>query len=266
MALNGKLVIDAVTHAFDSRIDELQALRPEYHYGAAVIESTFQFQASVIPKPYVLGRERFMQRMTPEVLASALFLESPTDIAYYHTIPAAIWPDLSPLDVGLEVRARNPGRMSVYGAVSPLKGKEAIEDLERQHDELAITAVKLYPVDVIAGRIKPWQMDDFDLFYPVLQHCVALGIKTLAVHKALSVGDAPTVVFRPDDVDYPARDFPMLNFEIVYGGFTFLEETAFQIGRFRNVWVDLVFLASHESRYSLPVDAGAHLVWGATDG
>jgi predicted TIM-barrel fold metal-dependent hydrolase len=264
MALNGKLVIDAVTHAFDSRIDELRDLRPEYHYGAAVIESTFQFQASVIPEPYVLGRERFMQRMTPDVLASALFFESPTDFAYYHTIPASIWPDLSPLEVGLEVRARYPARMAVYGAVSPLRGKQAIEDLERQHEELGITAVKLYPVDFVEGRIRPWQMDDRELFYPVLERCVELGIRTLAVHKALPVGDAPTAVFRPDDVDYPARDFPGLNFEIVHGGFTFLEETAFQIGRFHNVWVNLentsALLVRQPRRFARIL--GELLLWG----
>jgi len=42
-----------------------------------------------------------------------------------------------------------------------------------------------------------------------------------------------------DDIDRAAIAFPDLNFEIVHGGSAFVEETAWQLARFHNVWVNL---------------------------
>jgi uncharacterized protein len=241
--INGKLVIDAVTHAFDAR-PELADESPGYRYGMMVHESTFQFQQFAFAEPYRLTRAEFFQRMPSAALESILFLESPTDLAWFHTIPAwGIWPDLSPAAIGLDVRDRHPGRMFMYGAVSPLDGAKALEDLERQVEEWQITGVKLYPLDFVDGKLRPWHMSEEKVLYPILERCRDLGLKVVAVHKAAPVGHAPTEFFRPDDVDYPARDFPELNFEIVHGGFTFLEETAFQIGRFDNIYVNLELTA-----------------------
>jgi predicted TIM-barrel fold metal-dependent hydrolase len=237
--INGKIVIDAVTHAFDARL-ELAGLDPGYRYGLMIHEGTFQFQELVFDPPYQLSREEFFQRMPAEALASALFLESATDLAWFHSIPAwGIWPDISPAATGLAVRDRLPGRMFMYGAVSPLEGPKAIEDLERQAEEWHISGIKLYPADFVDGKLRPWYMNEQELLYPILERCCDLGIKVVAVHKAVPLGNAPTAVFRPDDVDYPAQDFPDLNFEIVHGGFAFLEETALQLARFENVYVNL---------------------------
>ena len=45
--------------------------------------------------------------------------------------------------------------------------------------------------------------------------------------------------YRMDDIDAAAAAFPDLQFEVVHGGFAFIEETAFQLARFSNVWVNL---------------------------
>ena len=129
----------------------------------------------------------------------------------------------------------------MYGAInfSPLEGRKAIDDLERQVEEWGISGVKLYPADFIDGKLRSWYMTEEKLLYPVLERCQALGVKVIAIHKAVPLGNAPTQAFRPDDVDYAARDFPDLNFEIVHGGFAFTEETAFQIARFPNIYVNL---------------------------
>jgi uncharacterized protein len=262
--INGKLVIDAVTHAFDAR-PELADLAPGYRYGMMIHEGTFGFQEMAFEPPYRLAREEFFQRMPPEGLASALFLESPTDVAWFHQIPAwGVWPDLSPAETGLAVRERFPGRMFMYGAVSPLEGTKALEDLERQAEEWDITGVKLYPADFVDGKLRPWFMNEEEVLYPILERCLALGIRVVAVHKAVPLGNAPTAVFRPDDIDYPAQDFPGLNFEIVHGGFAFLEETAFQIGRFENVYVNLEatsgLLLRSRARFARVL--GELLLWG----
>src|SRR5438094_3456943 len=82
-------------------------------------------------------------------------------------------------------------------------------------------------------------MNDSKALYPVLERCRELGIRSVAIHKSFPIGPAPLDAFRPDDVEYAAADFPDLNFEIVHGGFAFLEETAFQLARFDNVYVNL---------------------------
>jgi predicted TIM-barrel fold metal-dependent hydrolase len=253
-----------VTHGFDARPDLIDG-GPGYRYGMMIHEATWAFQFDALPDPLRMTRDEYFRRMSPEVLESALFLESPTDMAWYHSIPAwGIWPDLSPAQVGLEIRHRHPTRMFMYGAVSPLEGPKAIEDLERQVEEWNITGVKLYPLDFIDGELRPWYMSDEKVLYPILERCRDLGIKVVAIHKAVPVGNAPTEAFRPDDVDYPARDFPELNFEIVHGGFAFLEETAFQIARFENIYVNLEattgLLVHSPARFARTI--GELLMWG----
>ena len=65
--------------------------------------------------------------------------------------------------------------MFMYGAVSPLEGAKAIEDLERQVEEWGVKAVKLYPVDYIDGELRPWYMSDEEVLYPILERCRTLG-------------------------------------------------------------------------------------------
>lgn len=233
---NGKFVIDAVTHAFDNRAENSIAGR----YSDGIIRSNFDFQRTMMPERYRLSREQYYVKMSPELLASAVFAESTTDVAVYHALPTwGVFRDLSPIDAGMAVRDRAPGRMFLYAAVSPLEGQRAIEELERQAEEWGVCGVKLYPIDIIDGRMRSFAMSDETLMYPVLEKCRELGIDVVAIHKALPLGTAPMDPFRPDDVDYAARDFPDLKFEIVHGGLAFLEETSFQIERFDNVYVNL---------------------------
>lgn len=233
--IDDKFVVDAVVHAFDAR--QTNAVS---RYGEILLETMFRGQSRMAPDGYALPPERFFQRMSAEALESALFVESATDVACYHPIPAwGILRDLSPASVGLEIRRRNPGRMLVYGAVSPLEGRKAIDDLERQVEQWDIAGVKLYPVDIIDGNLRTLRMDDARVMQPLLEKCRELRVRAVAVHKSVPIGPAPLAAFRPDDVDGAAADFPDLTFEIVHGGFAFLEETAFQVARFDNVYVNL---------------------------
>lgn len=235
MAIDNMFVIDCVTHAFDLRPENEKGL-----YAHQMNEANFQLQRTYLADPYRLSRERYFQAFDAEALASALFVESDTDVAFYHTIPAwGVWTDYSPIRIGMEIRERYPGRMFCYGAVSPIQGQKAVEDLEQQVAEWDIKGVKLYPVDFIDGEMHAIYMNDKKLVYPVLEKCRELGLKTVAIHKSLPLGGAPMDPFRPGDVDYAAIDFPDLNFEIVHGGFAFLEETCFQIARFSNVYINL---------------------------
>jgi uncharacterized protein len=260
LALNGKFVIDCVTHAFDNRPENAKA----GDYARALMEHNFQFQWELIPDPYRIPRDRFFQAISAEALTSALFLESDTDVAFYHTIPAwGVFHDLCPLSVAIEIQQQYPGRMFLYGAASPLEGEKAIEDVIRQNEDSEIVGVKLYPVDIIDGKVRSYSMGDEKLVYPLLEKCRELGIRTIAIHKAVPLGTAPMDPFLPNDIDYAARDFPDLNFEIVHGGFAFLEESASQVSRFQNVYINLEvtaqLLIKHPLHFARIV--GEFLIW-----
>jgi predicted TIM-barrel fold metal-dependent hydrolase len=237
MLLGGSaLVVDAVVHAFDMRKENARAGR----YAELGLEGFYRFFWEMMDEPYRLSAGVYQHDWTAEELGSALFHESRTDIAVYHPIPAwGIFHDLSPARNGFALRELYPGRVFMYGAVSPLEGSKAIADLEEQAETWGIIGLKLYPVDSIQGQIHGWSMSDERIAYPIFEKCLDLGIKTVAVHKALPLATSPMDPFRPGDIDYAAADFPSLNFEVVHGGAAFLDETALQLGRFANVYVNL---------------------------
>src|SRR5262249_37769872 len=116
--INGMFVIDAVTHAFN-----YTKANAKGRYALLQNETNFQLQSNLIPDPYRLPRDRYFQRYDDETLTSALFLESDTDVAFYHSIPAwGVYHEYSPISIGMAIRERHPHRMFIYGAVSPLEG------------------------------------------------------------------------------------------------------------------------------------------------
>lgn len=238
MALHDKtLVIDATVHAINSS-PEARAGNP---YARAMVDGTFAWQAALIPDEYVLDEKRYRVLMSAETLTSALFYESQTDIGCFHHVPVeGIIKDNSPIRVGLAIRERYPHRMLIYGGVSPLNGlNHALEEIERLVTELKVNGIKLYPLDMIDGKIMTYSMADEKLLYPIYEKCIAMGLKAIAVHKALPLGPTQMDPYRVGDVDYAARDFPNLAFEVVHAGLAFLDESAWQIRRFDNIYVGL---------------------------
>jgi predicted TIM-barrel fold metal-dependent hydrolase len=235
LSINGMFVIDSVVHGFDSTEANVAS-----RYGRSLLLANHSFQWAMVPDPYRLEPLRYFQAITPDVLESLLFLESDVDMACYHMVPAfGFLHDFSPMSVGLELKRRHPHRIINYGGVSPLQGRKALDDLDRQVEEWGIIGLKLYPVDVVDGEVRVQQFSDRDLLYPIFERCRKLGIKTVAIHKAMPLGAVAMDPFKNSDVDYAAIDFPDLNFEIVHSGFAFLDEASFQIARFPNVYVGL---------------------------
>jgi predicted TIM-barrel fold metal-dependent hydrolase len=235
------LIVDAVTHAFDSRSSNAKAGA----FAQRALDSFFAFQWDFIPDPYRLEAELYYSAIDADTFVSTMFLESTTDVAVYHTIPAwGVFGDLSPIDVGIEARRRHPDRVLLYAAVSPLEGARALDELDRQAEQWGPIGLKLYPMDIIDGQLLRFRLDDPKLAYPVLERCRELGIRTVAIHKAIPLDQAPAEYFASPDVESAARDFPDLNFEVVHGGFAFLEETVLQLMRFPNIYVNLEGVAS----------------------
>ena len=271
--IDGMFVVDSIVHAFDSTTANAIT-----RYGEAIFRSAQSFQWNFTRPEYRIEPERYFQRIDAEALESALFEESQIDFAVYHTVP--IWGfvrDFSPAEIGLELRRRQPERVRLYGGISPLQGQRALDDLDRQVEEWDIIGLKLYPMDIVDGEVRALSFADHDIIYPVLERCRQHGLKVIAIHKAFPLGPVEMDPFRVNDVDYAARDFPDLAFEVVHSGMAFLEEAVLQVSRFDNVYVNLETTASlaelHPRRFAailgafLAAGAGKKLFWssGATN-
>ncbi len=129
--------------------------------------------------------------------------------------------------------------MVTYLGIDPTLGLDvALADLAEQHAALpAAVEVRLYPDQLAPYRT--FRMDDPELMFPLYQRIAELGLRVVAVHKALPNGPVPLAPYRVDDVEGAAMHVPELNFEIVHAGMAFTTETALAIARFPNVYANL---------------------------
>jgi predicted TIM-barrel fold metal-dependent hydrolase len=244
--LGDMLIIDGVIHG----IDNSPAVADANRYIRSIIDLSYGLQEAWIPPEYVMDRAQYFTKHSADDMLSAVFRESQVDIACYHALPMkGIAKDYCPIDVGLEMRERYPHRMLIYAPIHPLDGVEsAIEELERHVAERQINGIKLYPADLVDGKLRSYVLSDEKLLYPLFQRCLELGVKVVAVHKAVPLGIAPMDPFRVGDVDYAARDFPDLAFEVVHAGIAFLDESAWHMSRYDNVYVNLEVTADYAVR------------------
>jgi len=264
------VVIDGVAHGLDlfgenRRNPKICSLFEKFIYDGAHLMAVPHDEPQ-----WVLGEERFRAGAMgdPDVMSSAFFRESWTDAISFHGVPMfGLYKEgMSPLRIGRELRRRHPGRVLLYGPVSPFE-PNVLEEIDRLVEEDEVDALKLYPADFYGDEIKHYRMDDRELIYPLLERARERGIKVIAIHKALPLGPSPTMPFRVEDLDAAVYDFPDLSFEIVHGGFAFLDETVFQTARFPNVYVNLeitsALLAKSPRRFMEIL--GAFMQAGATD-
>jgi predicted TIM-barrel fold metal-dependent hydrolase len=202
------------------------------------------------PGPERLSSEEFLHDWSVDELEEILFLESPVDFISYHNTPIYdFWKDgHSDLKKGFELRERNPNRVIVYGAVTPTEGDKALREMEWLVKEKGINGIKLYAARYQNGKTLPNHLDDPDFGLPFVERALELGVKTIAVHKAMPVGPVRPEPYGVTDLAEPAAIFPEMNFEIVHGGFAFVEDTAYMC-TFPNVWLNM------EASFGLLVNA-----------
>ena len=78
-----------------------------------------------------------------------------------------------------------PDRFIVCAGVDPLKGQAAIEELERQVEELDPVGLKLYPNSWGADGVSGWHMDVPEVAFPLFDKARQLGLGVVAIHKAV---------------------------------------------------------------------------------
>lgn len=238
--LKDTFVIDAVTHAYNVTSENFAVPA-----AATAITQMVYGLTSTMPGDYVVPAETWMRDWEVEDVASMLFRESWTDFAIFHPTAIGAYHDgMTSVEKASEVASRWPTRFRSYAAVDPLRGQEAMEDLDRQVVQFSPIGLKLYPSSWSEGTHRGWRMDDPEIAFPFFERALQHGLRTVAIHKAIPFGVVPMAPYRVDDLDIAAATFPDLNFEIVHGGAAFVEETAWLAGRFPNVFINLEGLSA----------------------
>lgn len=241
-------VIDAVVHPFDFSRENVRSDDVARSFVSGLWQKHRLLAGG---DAYSLRESEFFSRFPTDALASALFDESPVDMAILHALPdlgffKGALCDIEPL---AELRDRLPGRFLLYGAVQPYDLQAALDGLTRQVERYRIDGVKLYPASYYGGRTIGWRMDDPEIAYPLFRRARELGLRNVAVHKALPLGRTRVAPFRVEDVEGAAAEFPDLNFHVVHAGAAFLEDTALLLARFPNVYANLEVTFSYLLSY-----------------
>jgi uncharacterized protein len=239
--LDGVLVVDATVHGFNFGIEN--AKEP---FVGAIVEhlsrGDSRIGTALGTQMYDRTSEEFKGAFghQPTLLEEALFVESQTDIACYHGVPlyGVFLDGSSPIWIGEKIAERFPHRMFVYADLAPTL-PNALEYIDDVAARPATIGVKFYPVDLVDGRVRTVRMDMDDVM-PLIQRCQDRGIKNIGVHKAVPFGGPLTRdLYDLADMRSAIEAFPDLTFEIVHGGFAFMEETAFLFGKYDNVTINL---------------------------
>lgn len=229
-------VINPVSHAYNLRDDNVQ----DNPYGRGLRELLWQIHHLWNPPELQVPRDVYLSDWPIEALARTMFRETSIDIAANMYLRLDSWfvDGLCSRQKNVEAATRWPNRFFNYVGVDPTDGLEVcLRELEEQMEEIpGAVGLKLYPDQVEPFR--SWRMDDPSLAYPLFERAQELGIKTVAVHKAIPNGPVPINPYRVDDVDGAAIHFPDLSFEIIHSGLAFAEETAHAIARFPNVYAN----------------------------
>ena len=232
------MIVDAVVHPWN--------MSPENQNPAAqaqidAVYASHRLSYDAAHADYVLQPDEFFRDLSFDVIARAEFVESPVDVAILHSLPN--------LGFGLghitlpekcaAFRDRFPHRTRILGTVGTPIAATAIEEITRQHGELGIDGVKLYPAFFYDGKGEGWRMDGEDWATPFLEGCRKLGLTRIAIHKALWLEPAPKSAFDIDDMGPPLDRFPEMSFEMVHGGAAFLDETIRLMQRHPNLHLTL---------------------------
>ena len=266
--LDDVFVLDAICHAYNFSARN----RIGQPYADGISEGVYQMHKEFTPpnRPdLIIDKDTFNNRICDaEVTARSLFGESHTDAIIYHELPLyGYFKDGgSPLSIGEQIRDRWPGRVFLYGGVSPHQGNalDRVDELVETHK---VSGIKLYPHDMVDGQLRSFAMDDAELMYPIFERVRKHGLRTVAIHKAIVMGPVPIEPYFPFEVGAAARAFPDINFEIVHGGWAFMEETIALLQWHKNITVStegttgLLFKAPRKFAEIL----GTLMAAGATD-
>jgi predicted TIM-barrel fold metal-dependent hydrolase len=231
-------VVDAVVHPYDlgpANRDEAARTQLDSVYAA------HRLSMDDAHDRYRLTRAEFFTDFGFDAMADALFRESPVDVAVLHALPNLGFAHGNVTDPrrAADLRDRHPGRFRLYATVDTPILDAAIAQLEWQVRELGVDGLKLYPSFFYDGIAQGWRLDDTDYATPLLEAALDLGIRNVAIHKAMVLPPAPKEAFAVGDLASPLGRFPTLNFQIVHAGVSFRAETMALLREHPNLYATL---------------------------
>ena len=173
--------------------------------------------------------------LLPDRFLRAVFLDSDTDVAVLSALAEV--PRNNPLTIEEAVRTREqmnlagPGRLYLHGIVLPNAGvlTEQIDGMQALSERDRIAAWKLYPVWGPGGS-GYWL--DGPLGTAVLDQARKLGVKTVAVHKGITLPGMDSLYSQCRDIGPAARRYPDLTFLVYHAGVEFdVGEGPYEVGR-----------------------------------
>lgn len=222
--IGDKIIVDAVVHPWN--------LSPENQNPAAkaqidAVYAAHKLSVDASRAEYILGPDEIFTDVDYHTIGQAEFVESPVDFAVLHALPNLGFANnfVTDPDKAVEFRNAHPQRMICYGTVDTPIASDAIDQLERQVGELGVDGLKLYPAFFYEGKGEGWRLDGPDFATPLLEAAQKLGVKHVAIHKALWLEPAPQSAFNIDDMETGLSRFPDIEFEMVHGGVAFLDQT-----------------------------------------
>ena len=235
--LRDAVVVDAVVHPYNLGAANRRADRMEQ---LLAVHRFHQLTTGRHHAEYLLDENEFLVDFDGEALTHALFAESPVDLAIIHSLPNLGFTSgrVTEPERMAALRDRYPGRYLLYATVDIPVADTAADELERQVKEYGVDGLKLYPVMFYDDNARGWRLDD-DRATPLLEAAQDLGIRNIAIHKAIPVPPAPAELFRLDDFEAALDRFPQINFHMVHAGVAFVEETAGLMARHSNLYANL---------------------------
>ena len=91
----------------------------------------------------------------------------------------------------------------MYATVDTSDVALAVAQLKRQAKGLGVRGLKLYPAFFYAAKGFVWRLDSEDCAVPLLRAARRLGLRNVAIHKALWLQPAPREAFNIDDPANP---------------------------------------------------------------
>jgi len=242
--IDQQLVIDAVVHPYDLSAGNCV---PEYQAQLDAVYAAHRMSFDEAHRAFMLTHDEFFSDLPYDALACAEFVESPVDLAIIHALPSLGFCKgflNDPARAG-GFQRRHPDRCLMYATVGTPDLKQALRHLEQQVDAYAPEGLKLYPAFFYDGLAHGWRLDSDDFATPLLERARELGIRHVAIHKALWLPPAPREVFEVGDLDTPMGRFPDLTFEIVHAGVAFVPETIALMKRHPNLYLTLETLFAY---------------------
>ncbi|MDQ3893895.1 MAG: amidohydrolase family protein [Actinomycetota bacterium] len=264
--INDMLVVDAAVHAANGSKENIA--EPILPMADPLLEAVYGLHAMLSPESHRLAPEELLRDWSGEELERLLFLESDVDLCDYHSLPLDDFfvDGLVRLEKGVEMKRRTPHRVCLHAAINPLEGKRALEQVEHSIRDLGAHGIKVYPARFVQGQTIPVRLDDPEYGIPVVERAIECGAKCIAVHKYFPIGPTRLSAYGVDDVEI-AGAFPQVNFEVLHAGFAFVDETAWLLARYPNVYVNLEWtvslLFSAPRRFAEIL--GSLMYWGGED-